>query len=205
MTTTLVEDGTTYPTSISVPQDGDARNAASVFTAFQALANRTKNLLARLDLFTLGGALKTVANLTWTVADGQILKITGDVANAQNGIFDLGPVFTRFAGNVTGNLFTPGGTGRANRKPLFNAAAASQTINPQIHDTFVFTPSAAGQTYTPLTQTYVEGDWFEMSNQSATDSFQISAGGITTVPAVSGFVPSRAVMVYAGGAWRRIR
>lgn len=42
-------ESATYTADVTVPDDGDARNAASVNTAFQALANRTKFLKAQTD------------------------------------------------------------------------------------------------------------------------------------------------------------
>lgn len=38
-----------YTANVSIPDDGDARNAASVESAYQALANRTKYLKAKVD------------------------------------------------------------------------------------------------------------------------------------------------------------
>lgn len=40
----------TYAANVSVPDDGDARNAASVVSAFQVLADRAKYLKAKADL-----------------------------------------------------------------------------------------------------------------------------------------------------------
>lgn len=58
MPTNLVE-ADEFTASVTVPEDGDDRNAASVETGFQALTNRTRNLVNRL------GALKDQA-ITWT-------------------------------------------------------------------------------------------------------------------------------------------
>lgn len=63
----------TYTADVSVPDDGDARNAASVEGAFQALANRAKylkgkaDLVAQFALYTISGAaVAQNANATLT-------------------------------------------------------------------------------------------------------------------------------------------
>lgn len=208
MSTSLVEDGSVYPSSVTVPGDGDARNAASVIVGFQALADRCKYLYTKLGVWINGGTIRPSAAVTLNLQDANFLITGDDDYNVHLGGVSGSPGGVQFFayGNMASQLFTAGRTGRANRKPNFNNAAASQTIDPILYDTFIFTPSAAGQTYTTTTQTYVEGDWFEISNQSATNTFQINAGGvITTVAVLSGVIPGTAVMVYASGSWRRIR
>lgn len=61
-----ITDVDAFTDPVSVPEDGDDRNAASVETSFQALANRTRNLKNRLDGLHL--------NTTFL---GQLFKWTG--------------------------------------------------------------------------------------------------------------------------------
>ena len=71
-----------YDASITVPDDGDPRTAASVGTAFQSLANRTKYLqqlgealgIKRLRMVTSYGALAAIAPTDR--ADGDIVLVT---------------------------------------------------------------------------------------------------------------------------------
>lgn len=63
----------TYAANVTVPDDGDARNAASVESAFQVLADRSKYLKAKADLVALfalytisGSAVAQNANATLT-------------------------------------------------------------------------------------------------------------------------------------------
>jgi hypothetical protein len=46
----VLTETSTFPSTVTVPEDGDSRNAASVETPFQALANRTRKLNDRLDV-----------------------------------------------------------------------------------------------------------------------------------------------------------
>jgi hypothetical protein len=49
MAIALTEDGTTFPASVTVPEDGDDRNAESVLGPFQSLTDRTRNSHSRLE------------------------------------------------------------------------------------------------------------------------------------------------------------
>lgn len=57
----------TFTANVSVPEGGNARTAASIETAFQALTNRTRKLNDRLDLLTapVSRYLAAISNPDW--------------------------------------------------------------------------------------------------------------------------------------------
>lgn len=100
-------DGTTYPASFMVPDDGDAKTASSVNVAFEALADRTAYLAARTiprhDDFPVSGTWTAPANCTE-------VEIVGYGAGGAGG--GATPAGTVAAASATGG----GGGGGAQRK-----------------------------------------------------------------------------------------
>jgi hypothetical protein len=154
---------------ISAPVGADLRTAASVRTPFQAVGNRLAFLEQLFDAFTWA------ADAIWTVADGKVLKIRGDEAAAQSGVFDLSRVITKFDKLVTGALFQNGYTGRANKKPVTLSAQGTNVIgDPTLHDVWDITPTAAINFTIDPAATYVTGESFRLVNRS-----QVSGRTIT--------------------------
>jgi hypothetical protein len=159
----------TKGTPISAPVGADLRTAASVRTPFQAVGNRLAFLEQLFDAFTWA------ADAVWTVADGKMLKIRGDEAGAQSGVFDLSRVITKFDKLVTGALFQNGYTGRANKKPVtLPAQGANVTGDPTLHDVWDITPTAAINFTVDPAGTYVTGESCRIVNRS-----QVSGRKIT--------------------------
>jgi len=83
---TNLTDVSTFTSPVAVPADGDARNAASVETPFQSLANRTKYLKdtieagsTKIRLVSSTAALKALTGMT-----------TGDVAMVSTSAAEMG-------------------------------------------------------------------------------------------------------------------
>lgn len=66
----------TFTASVSVPDPGDARTAASVEVPYQALANRTRNNKDRLDAILSQNASYTVGDVTDFITSGDKIKLT---------------------------------------------------------------------------------------------------------------------------------
>jgi hypothetical protein len=77
MSHTLTETAT-YDATVTVPDDGDARTAASVNTAFQSLADRSKYLLGALNGFVLDAVpVSSVDGATLVVGPIAALQLGG--------------------------------------------------------------------------------------------------------------------------------
>jgi hypothetical protein len=121
-----------FDASVTVPDDGDTENAASVETGFQSLANRTKNLDARIaDLLAKVSALEVFADVAISgsgIAEGAKFTLA---LTAQLGGFSI---------DGGQNLVLPAGSGAAYLLMLNfefdHSATASNTIlfHPQIVD-----------------------------------------------------------------------
>lgn len=91
----------TYPTGVTIPDDGDNKAAASVDVAIEGLADRTAYLKARLDGTSSGAHLNTPTidnpTLTGTVAVGSATfsgTVTGDGGASFPGVVVAGAVAT---------------------------------------------------------------------------------------------------------------
>lgn len=115
----------TYPANVSVPSDGDTENAASVQTAFQALANRTKYLKSRVDALieavTAGAVYAEIASNGSGIAEGAKFPLT---LVSQSGGFSI---------DAGENLVLPAGGGAAYlllaNFAFTHSSTASSTIN----------------------------------------------------------------------------
>jgi hypothetical protein len=71
MSSTYAGDPNNYPTSITIPSDGDAIDASSVNTAFEGLADRTAALSClRVDEFTASGTWECPEGVTKIIVEG---------------------------------------------------------------------------------------------------------------------------------------
>lgn len=173
MSETLVEDGSTYPASVTVPEDGDARNAASVVIGFQALANRCKYLYSKLMPFITGGAASLAASLDYTLTGSSTLRFLGTSA-----AINLAEPFVTFGGKVLGRLFTAGSPGMANKKTLLvNSGSGSLDVDPELYDTVILV-SISGPRSIVLTTSLVGAHIKVVSlNTSYASNLQRPAGG----------------------------
>lgn len=202
MSEVLVEDGSTYPASVTVPEDGDARNAASVVVGFQALADRCKYLVTKLGAWLTGGLIRPTGDVTYNL-DLSSLTFNG---NDDNNI-DLGVGVQLFAnGKMASHLFTAGRTGRANYKPQVMSVAASSTtlIDPRYYDIFFVLPGAGSNCnlkVDPATDGVLQvGDHFTVVSTGSAEYIDIldSAGtSMGIVKAANGFFVS-ATYVWCG-------
>jgi hypothetical protein len=130
MAQVLIE-GTTFAATVSVPEDGDARNAASITTPFQSLTDRTRTLKNRLDVPESTATVPVTANQSnwsptgWSTADivradpdadgWQILGLDASAAVKHKTIINLDTALTLVlvhndGAQTAGNkLFCPGG------------------------------------------------------------------------------------------------
>lgn len=198
MAETLVEDGSTYPASITVPEDGDARNAASVVVGFQGLADRLKYLYTGLAPWIIGGTLTIANDLILALDSAKTLTFTG------------GPLdFTAanratFAGNIRGHLFDgTGSLGRANaRVNVITPGAGTTAVDPTFFDE-LFVDESAGCTI-QLTvspgEAYVRGDRITVHHGSIFSVLVKDPGGTTlaTLANANEYVE----LIYTGSAWR---
>ncbi len=121
MSAVLVE-ADTFDASVTVPADGDLRNAASVTGAFQKLANRTRYMLNH-ALLNVGGTYTLADNTTIAGAVGKTLTFSLPIVMSGGGILTGGLVIdTAYisGGQLTGVLANVG-TGR-NRLRRFKGA-----------------------------------------------------------------------------------
>jgi hypothetical protein len=119
MAVILTEDPTSYPASVSVPQDGDARNAASVDGPFQSIVNRiahiwTKcvNVILHGGTVVLGGDSGSPVMLKGTIGFLNPVSDSGGI-DMREGIFSVN---TAAGGRINGPMFVSGTSGRINRK-----------------------------------------------------------------------------------------
>jgi hypothetical protein len=169
MSEILVEDGSSWPASITVPEDGDARNSASVVVGFQGLANRSAYLKALLEVLLVlrdGGSLTSTDSVTWNIPNGEKLIFT---APGGGGEVDLTGVYHMLVNqNVKGPLFATGSSGRANRRPAISSVNPGITdIDPINYDTHIITPTAGACSVRLMPGiTPVAGDWCSIINPS---------------------------------------
>jgi hypothetical protein len=193
MSEILVEDGTTYPVSVTVPEDGDARNAASVVVGFQALANRLAHIWTKFANALIGGGTITQAqNVTWAFSPDRGWTFTGD--NTNNIVITGGPILN-LNQNVKGALFLPGATGRANKKLVNLSTSANQLISPLEYDTYAYLTGAAIEVQVSVAEgTLKDGEWFRVINKPTsvgTITVKNTAGAtLHVVPLPSGAMPA---------------
>lgn len=187
MSEILVEDDSTYPASITVPEDGDARNAASVVVSFQALANRTAYFLAKLGVWITGGTLELPA-ITLTAPIGGSLTFGTNTALVVNR-------------NVSGPLFANASTGRANKKVTTYSGSTNTTVNPITHDELHVTPGAALDVQIAA-GTYVTGDHVTVRNYSISHAVTLKNPGGTTMAVIDPIGAGYAQAIYDGSAWK---
>lgn len=198
MAETLVEDGSTYPISVTVPEDGDARNAASVVVGFQGLADRAKYLYTHLVPWIIGGALSLANDLTITIGFTNFISFVG-------GVFDFRTAGgVTVAGNISGHLFDgTGSAGRANARVSVIAPGAGTTdVDPTLFDT-VFVDATVGCTIhlksSPFVA-YVRGDRIVIQNGSIF-SIAVKEPGSTTLATLAN-ANEYVELIYTGAAWR---
>jgi hypothetical protein len=173
MSEVLVEDGATFPSSVTVPEDGDARNAASVVTGFQALADRTRHLYKMVTgVFTFAD----VAEVVWKIAENRKWTIDSDDVSylelAQN------VILTFAGGGSQGRITEPGQTGRIPRK-VQRINVSEGSYNPLAYSEVRANPSGpSGITITVRDDiAYQDGDHFEVINLSADRSVTVALPG----------------------------
>jgi hypothetical protein len=166
MSEILVEDSSAYPASVTVPEDGDARNAASVVVGFQALANRLAYIMLKMGAWILGGTITPLDDVTVHLANGH-LNFTG--IDDYNVIIGAGTKLSP-SGRIANHCFTgTGGLGRANKRLRIENLAADGTFDPTMHDRTLFTPTGAARSITISTSTTpVVGDHCVVQNNSGT-------------------------------------
>jgi hypothetical protein len=206
MSEILVEDGTTYPASVVVPEDGDARNAASVVVGFQALANRCAYFLGKLGALISGGSVSLPDDLEFLIAAGKKFRI----ATTATGIVDLTNIFgVHFSQNAIGALFAAGSSGRPNRRATsFAPGAGTLDIDVSNYDTIYLTPSAGCSVRIAPTIAAVNGDWVEFINESTANSVQVlnpasgvPVGDVSPLRSAAGNFRS-AIYVCVSGVWK---
>jgi hypothetical protein len=201
MSEILVEDGSTYPASVTVPEDGDARNAASVVVGFQALANRCAYMFGKvIDALVNGGTWLIggeSTGLTLDLSNGMIKLIGNDDHNIHLGGLNGSPGGVQFFanGNMAGHMFTAGRTGRANHKIVNLGTSSNQLISPLTHDTFAYLTGADIEVQVSTAEADLEdGDHFKVINKitsSGTITVKNTAGvTLHVVPLPSGGMPA---------------
>jgi hypothetical protein len=180
-------------TPIDAPLDADLRNAASVRVPFQATGNRLNWLEAFVkriggiatDLITTA-LLIPAGNLTLRLTGGNLIFDGNDDYNVYLGGIGGTPGGVQlFAnGNMAGQMFTKGRTGRANRKPNATLTGAGPfDIRPDLYDTYQVSASGACVINIDPAGTYAEGDSFRVVNLATSNGYTIaikSGGGAVT-------------------------
>jgi hypothetical protein len=199
MSEILVEDGESYPSSIVVPEDGDARNAASVVVAFQALADRTKYFFNRLGAFITGGTVATAGGFEWSIASGKTASILGSYGS----VLDLSRMpKIKVSGNLVGPLCADASSGRIPHKLAL--VTSSQTINPVLRSYYICTPSSGDidLTIDVGSETLVPGDNFLVLNRYTEHAVHVHHGATTfVVPAATLGVPAVQELIWDGLTW----
>jgi hypothetical protein len=174
---------------VTVPEDGDARNAASVVVGFQALANRFKYLkLKLLDALIAGGTWLLGGTVTADLSSGG-LNFQG---NDDFGI-NLNSGVQLFAnGRMGAHMFTAGRTGRANSKCKALTPAVNISLEPQLYDVYRLVPSA-DMTAQIVTATYVNGDRVRVINASTTFDVDIKDPSGTIIATLVGTSTNKGV------------
>lgn len=170
----LTEDSASYPATITVPGDGDLRNAASVITGFQGLANRLAHIWVKFaNALINGGTIVFNSGVTLDLAAADITIAGGDLQ------FTTGNL--KPTGKIINYCFTANTPGRANRKTLNLAPASASTTNvdPTLYNQ-VYVNSAAGACSVQIDPATVPvlGDEIEIvvSNSVNAVSFKNTAG-----------------------------
>jgi hypothetical protein len=204
MSEILVEDGATYPASVTVPEDGDARNAASVVVGFQALANRLAHIMLKMGAWILGGTITPADDVTVHLSGGP-LTFTG--IDDYNVIIGAGTKFSP-SGRIGNHCFDgDGGIGRANRRIDVIAPAAGPTdLDPTQHDVVYATPSATAVLRISPTPSvaYVRGDHIKVHKNGISFTLELtnpSGGTLGTIDAAlgNGWIEA----IYDGTTWRQ--
>lgn len=215
MSEILVEDDSAYPADVTVPEDGDARNAASVAVGFQALANRFAYL--KTNLFD--PLLEQLGELVLGGDSGNPVIVRGNVKfeappsdsgglQLGNGCYIDPNVAT--GGGFQGPLFIAGNSnrdGRANRKVLKATIGANQPVTVSQHDTLILSPTTTGLEVNVQAETHAVGDWFRVCNYATTSGRTLvvkNSGGSTldTVPIAVGVLPSYREFTWDGTNWQ---
>jgi hypothetical protein len=200
MSEILVEDGAVYPSSVTVPEDGDARNAASVVVGFQTLANRCAHIMLKMGAWILGGTVAPAGSVLLNLLTGHLTIDSNDDWGLH-----IGPNAKLFPNGRMGNhLFAgDGGYGRPNKRVRYENLPADGTVDPTLHDRILLQPLAANRivqispSVTPVT-----GDHAVIQNNSATYSLTVkNPSGGTMIVLAPHAVSSWAEVFFDGALW----
>lgn len=210
MPTTLTETST-FTTDVTVPNDGDTRNAASVRSAFQALADRTKFLK---DIIGAGGTGATRLRTVTTSAALRALTDMdeGDLALLKPGDPSSQAIFVYSSGasnaEISGWIYEPDVGGGRWLNLLWprisgSTADALRWATPVPNRVLHFDTTAWGATTTTVTPSGSWDDTEIVSNEYAVetgDKFQVTYTGSIRGIAISNFVSARLATVVSGTA-----
>ncbi len=201
-----VSESDSFDTNVQMPADGDPADASDLLAStVRPLVNRSRWLFNRLNPFWAGG---TVAPDDPVIIDLSLGSWTFQGNDDNNVILGVGvQLFAN--GRMAGQLFTPGRTGRANRKRVTYAGGTNQTINATLYDTFRGTPSAAIDLQIAA-GSYDDGDHLVVCNYATTAGRNITvrdpaATLLSVVPVGSGAVPSWSEYIHDGTSWSLLR
>lgn len=198
MATILQEDGEAYPGSITVPEAGDPRTAASFTIPILALANRLRYLYARLGAFVTGGTVSTLGDFEWSIGSGKTASILGSLGS----VLDLSYMpRIKASSNFYGPLCADGSNGRLPHK--LAPITSSQTINPVLRNMFLCTPSAnINLTIDVGSESLVPGDHFFVMNRHTGYTVTVHHGATTyVVPAAVVGVAAVQELIWDGFTW----
>ena len=170
-----------FDATVSVPLSGDARTAASVVTALQSLANRTKYLKLHAVL-DAGGTRTIAATLTLNGASIVIdcdVQHTGDLASSHildtPGGMTLGDFIAANIIVATGKLITFVGSGHIRKRQIFGIDADHDY---GINDAdLIFATPTAPRTYTLSSTGAASGDMIWIMNRAPGQLLTVSAVG----------------------------
>ena len=196
-------------TTVTVPDGGDARTAASVTVPLQALTNlvywicgvllgTVNQSVGLLGSFFAGGGITTSASFTGVNAflSGNVnaAGATIGTAHVTAALLQDGPV-------------TFGGSGRAVPKTFVGAATVGMTAAYATASEYLFTSAAASSTIQIDATGVQPGDRFEFTNLDTANTVTIknpSAGTITSIKNATGLNYSCTVL-FDGTNYRAIR
>jgi hypothetical protein len=170
-----VTESDSFDTNVQMPADGDGADSSDLESSTIApLTNRTrwlKNALEVLQAFLNGGALTLAENLTYTIASGKILEITGQQLR-------LNDVLTRVAGKVVGHLFTAGQEGVANKKTLYVGSGAGDfQVYVYGYDTVIVSGTSGLRTALLMPDNLVDGHHVRLVNESTAQFLNYQPNG----------------------------
>jgi hypothetical protein len=203
MSETLVEDGSAFPSTVTVPEDGDARNAASVVVGFQSLANRTRHLYTKLTAWITGGTITPGGAITVALDTGKLLFTSTASPYPQE--VELGSnTVLRTNGRAVGQLVAAGRDGRVPRKPAYVTVGGAQSFDPTLTDYILCTHSDANATITLFEANLLDGDPVEIVSHSLTHTTIIKNGGGSTIATINaiGLGHWRAVWHASSSSWK---